>query len=97
VRVKRVDFEMQFLNVIINNGNVFDSDRTNLFPDNETVHVFDTSKDMFDLLVILGAFVSKSAARKNWKITNQKIPFGWTHIQGIGKHRREIAIWNPEI
>lgn len=51
--------------------------------------------DMFDLLVRLGAFPSKGAARKNWKKTGKEIPPGWTHLIGIGKFRRELAIWNP--
>jgi hypothetical protein len=88
---------MQFLNIIIQTPNVQQTDRTNLFPDEEIVHCVrsDASKDMWDLLVILGVFKSKSMARKNWKHTGKDIPPGWSQFQGLGKHRKELCIWNP--
>lgn len=88
---------MDFLNVIVANEHVGEWDRNNLFPDEEEVVVFrpGCKKDMLDLLVILGAFPSRSQARKNWKLTGAEIPTGWSMFF-VGKHRRCLAIWNPE-
>jgi hypothetical protein len=86
----------QFLNIIIRSKHVRLEDRVNLFPDEEVVFVFDPGqKDMYDLLVILGMFKNKSQARKNWKKTGRDIPTGWTELTRLGKHRRELHIWNP--
>ena len=50
--------------------------------------------DMFDLLVMLGAFSSKGQAKKNWKGVKD-IPFGWSEFI-IGKLKRQLCIWNPQ-
>lgn len=49
--------------------------------------------DMFDLLVRLGAFKSKSQARKNWQ-HGKDIPNGWSEFF-VGKKKRHLSIWNP--
>ena len=86
---------MTFLNLIISNGKVLDNDRTLLFPDNEMVFVSreDRKLDIFDCLVWLGAFKSKSQARKNWKGPTS-IPDGWFECF-VGKRKRHLCIWNP--
>jgi len=88
---------MEFLNIIVCNGNIKDTDRTNLFPDNEIVHILwpGHKKTMLDLLVILGVFKSKSDARKNWRSSSIEIPPGFTHLIGLGKKRKSLHIWNP--
>lgn len=97
---------MQFLNVMVE-GNLQPEDQESLFGPHEhecsgcdwcrdeEVVVVPASTDMFDLLVLLGAFGSKSQARKVWKKTGREIPPGFSHFTRIGKHRRELAIWNP--
>lgn len=96
---------MDFLNVIVDNGNVRESDEIALFGPikheckgcwycrEEDVLWVDTSVTIFDLLIRLGAFKSKSQARKNWKHGNN-IPPGWSEFK-IGKIRRHLCIWNP--
>lgn len=51
--------------------------------------------DMFDILVEIGLFRSKSEARKNWKRTGKNIPEGFTDIKNIGKLHHRLTIWNP--
>lgn len=91
--------QLQFLNLIIANGNVRDTDRELLFPDNERVDIVfpgnQVLRTMFDILVFLGVFKSKSDARKNWKKTRREIPPGFSHFVGLGKFRKELCIWNP--
>ena len=85
---------MDFLNVIICNGNIHPSDAPTLFPKNEPIEAFLPEEvDIFDLLVKLGAFPSKSQARKSWKGLD-KIPDGWSMFW-VGKFRRILCIWNP--
>jgi len=83
-----------FLNVIIDTGHVALTDRETLFPDEELVHVFreDNPKTIFDFLVIIGAFKSKSQAKKNWK--GGPIQDGWNEWF-IGKKKRHLCIWKP--
>lgn len=50
--------------------------------------------DMFDLLVICGAFTSKGQARKNWRHTGQDIPKGFNEFV-VGKKRVPLTVWNP--
>lgn len=83
---------MDFLNVIIDNGNVRESDRDDIFPADEEVNLLPPETDIFDLLVMLGAFPSKTQARKNWK--HGPIPDGWSEFY-VGKLRRHLCIWNP--
>lgn len=83
-----------FLNIIIRTSSVQEGDRELLFPDDEMVHIFDQEqKDIFDLLIILGAFPSKSQARKNWN-GPKEIPEGWSEFF-VGKLKRHLCIWNP--
>ena len=83
---------MDFLNVIIDNGNIRSSDRDALFPADEEVHFLSTDTDIFDLLVLLGTFSSKSQARKNWK--HGPLQPGWSEFF-VGKIKRQLCIWNP--
>ena len=87
---------MDFLNIIVESEHVRDEDRVALFPDDEVVHILRDGhgKDMFDLLIILGAFSSKSQAKKNWKNTKATIPSGWSEFF-VGKKKRWLCIWNP--
>lgn len=88
---------MDFLNVIIDNGNVRDTDRNMIFPKEELVTIIRPDnpniKDVLDLLVILEAFPSKSQARKNWTGPIQ-FPPGWSEFW-VGKRKRFLGIWNP--
>ncbi len=86
---------MNFLNVIVESDHVLDTDRGSLFPDSEDVLIIrpGNNKDMFDLLVLLGAFPSRSQARKNWKGT-QAIPEGWSEFF-VGKKKRHLCCWRP--
>jgi hypothetical protein len=84
----------EFLNVIVDNGNVWPSDQELLFEDEEVLHIQEGEKDMFDLLVLIGAFSSKGQARKNWNKTGVGIPSGWSDWW-VGKLRRRLCIWNP--
>ena len=85
-----------FLNVIIDTGHVQDTDREHLFPDEEKVLVIRQDnpkvKTIFDLLLILGAFKSKSQARKNWK--HGDIQPGWNEWF-VGKKKRHLCTWAP--
>ena len=66
-----------------------------LFPIDEPVEVLDPGGlDMYDLLVRLGAFESRSQARKNWRLTGADIPPGFNHWV-IGKMKKELCVWNP--
>jgi hypothetical protein len=87
---------MTFLNVIISNEFIQEWDRNSLFPDDEDVVILRPGhgKDMFDLLLILGAFNSKSQARKSWTKTGKEIPLGWSEFW-VGSKKRQLCIWNP--
>src|SRR5574343_1633405 len=50
--------------------------------------------DIFDLLVMLDVFPSKSQAKKNWK-RDTSIPDGFTQIEDIGKRRKTLCIVKP--
>jgi hypothetical protein len=87
---------MNFLNVIIDNGNVIPTDH-NLFPHEEEVLIIkpDDAKirNVLDLLIILGSFPSISQAKKNWN-GPIKFPDGWNEFH-VGKLKRHLCIWNP--
>ena len=53
------------------------------------------NKDMYDILVMLKLFKSKSQAKKNWKRSGKDIPKGFSHFRGIGKFNSEFCILNP--
>jgi len=83
---------MDFLNAVIDNGNVWPSDCDSLFPTNEEVLFFSSDTDIFDLLILIGAFPSRSQARKNWK--HGSLQSGWSEFF-VGKIKRHLCIWNP--
>jgi hypothetical protein len=83
---------MNHLNVIVDNGSILPSDKEILFEE-EDVIVVPPDTTMFDLLVMLGSFPSKSQARKNWKAGGE-IPIGWSEFF-VGKKKRHLCIWNP--
>jgi hypothetical protein len=87
---------MNFLNVIIANGNVWPSDRDTLFPKDEDVHIFGSETDIFTLLIKLNSFPSRSQAKKNWKRHDRtgKLHTGWSEFF-VGKLKRHLCIWNP--
>jgi hypothetical protein len=57
------------------------------------VHYFEKA-DIFDILVVAGAFESKGQARKNWQGIKE-IPTGYNEIGPIGKQKLMLFIWNP--
>jgi hypothetical protein len=83
------------LNIIVNGPYLLSGDRELLFPEDEVVNTVSEQTNMFDLLVALGAFESKSQARKQWKKTGIEIPAGWSSFR-VGKMKRELCIWNPD-
>ena len=90
---KVLNFERINSNFIIENGFTQPGDQ-GLFG-SEHVELVGANLDMFDLLVMAKLFTSKSEARNNWKKTGKDIPWGWTHIDDIGKAHSEIAILRP--
>jgi hypothetical protein len=84
---------MDFLNVMVDNGHVEENDKDMLFPENEEVLIIGLDKDIFDLLVLLGAFSSKGQAKKNFPI--KEIPKGWSEFF-VGKLKRHLCIWSPD-
>ena len=84
---------MNFLNIIIQNSNIQEGDQGALFPKEEDVAWGTTTTTIWELLVNLGCFQSKSQARKNWK-GPASIPPGWSEFF-IGKKQRHLCIWNP--
>ena len=84
---------MDFLNVIVDNGNVFENDKELVFGDDDVI-VVPTTTTIFDLLVMIEAFSSKSQARKNWT-GPAIIPDGFSEFK-IGKLKRHLCIWNPK-
>ena len=83
---------MMFLNVVVVNGFIRKQDIDSLFPPEEELFFCSPLTSLQDLLVKLGAFESKSQARKIFKV--KTMPDGWSHFT-IGKMRRELCIWNP--
>ena len=100
---------MEFLNIIIENGNINERDESLLFGkvchtkgclgcsdccDEEVVRL-PPETNMYDVLVMIGAFGGrKTQIRKNWK-QGKTIPTGWSEFK-IGKYpRRHLCIWNP--
>ena len=85
---------MDFLNVIVSNNFVRETDKDLLFPKNEKVIFINPRKtDIFDLLVKLGSFPSRGQAKKNWKQC-EDLPSGWNEFL-VGKKKRHLCIWNP--
>lgn len=96
---------MDFLNVIVENGNIQDGDEELLFGPMEhecsgcsfcrkqdVMRVL-PSTNMIDLLMEIGAFKSRGQAKKNWK-NSIDIPSGWSEFF-IGKVKRHLCIWKP--
>jgi len=81
------------LNVMVL-GNLKEGDKKLIFPDEEEVITVEPTTDMYDLLVMLMAFKSKSDARRNWTKTGKEIPSGWSAFD-VGKFHNELSIWNP--
>jgi hypothetical protein len=90
---------MQELNLIIANKNL----KSNLdlikhlFPEDQDVFIIPSNEDwdMYDCLVKLKAFPSKSEARKNWTRTGKEILPGYNEFKNIGKQKKALYIWNP--
>ncbi len=83
-------------NFIINNEHIV-GDEQELFFQGEPVKYLDKNSDMFDILVNMGVFNSKSDARKDLKWGKIKdIPYGFTRICDIGKRRMELCILKPK-
>jgi hypothetical protein len=65
-----------------------------IFGDEEATRV-SQDKDIYDCLVMIGAFKSKSEARKNWTRTGKNFESGYNEYTGIGKKRLAMYVWNP--
>ena len=90
---KEFNFVMDNENFLDNEDlieSLFDLDET------ETVQIVPSTFDVFDMLVDVGLFRSKSEARKNWKRTGKDVPEGFTDIKNIGKLHNRLTIWNPK-
>jgi hypothetical protein len=74
-------------------ASLFFSDRAWNIP---PITYVEPSTDMYDLLVMLGTFASKTQARKNWT-GPQAIPPGYSEWTGLGKLRSGLYILNPTI
>lgn len=84
---------MQELNIAIKNQ-YFDDDFANILFSNESFIILDKKTDIYDCLVMLNAFKSKSEARKNWNKT-KSIEQGYNEYKNIGKSKKSLYIWNP--
>lgn len=89
---------MQELNVVVLNNNVDAIDMLwfmkQLFKDDPITTVTD-GVDMYNLLVMLEVFPSRSEAKKNWTRTGREILPGYNEIKDIGKQKKALYIWNP--
>jgi len=81
-------------NFIITNGNNDPRDKQLFFGD-EDVTLLPNDTDMFDLLVRIGIFKSKTQARKNWTKTGRDIPDGFFDLQKISKQWHRITTLKP--
>lgn len=81
------------LNVVVRNQ-FFVGDEDIVFFDGEPVWLAHENVDMFDLLLALGVFPSKSQARKNWKGPST-IPDGFSRFEKIGHLRKSLFILKP--
>ena len=82
------------MNIIIDNGLIV-GDEAALFFSGEPIDIRPLGTDMFDLLVELGIFSSKSQALKNWKRSGRDIPLGFSDFERIGKLNNRLTILNP--
>jgi len=83
---------MSDLNIIIDNGNQIETDDFLFFDDEKVEHVPKEST-VYDLLVMLGIFKSKTEARKNWN--REQLKSGYQEIKNIGKYKKALYILNP--
>lgn len=82
------------LNIVINNK--FNESEKDLIPilfNNEKVLEVDENFTIYDALILLNIFKSKSQARKNWN--KGIIEKGYQEFTQIGKLNKGIFIWNP--
>lgn len=85
----------QEFNILVKNENVV-GDEADLFFGGEDLFFVEPTSDIFDVLVMLNIFASKSDARKNWKRSQGKdIPKGFTDFDRVGKKKVRITILNP--
>jgi hypothetical protein len=82
---------MDYLNIIVKSKYVLDSDKETIFGSEDVVFT-DSDTDIFDLLVLIGSFKSKTQAKKNWN-GPKEIPYGFSEFC-IGKIKRHLTIWN---
>jgi hypothetical protein len=83
-------------NFIVKNDN-FENEK-DLIPllfGNEYYTILYKDADIFDILVSLNIFNSKSQARKNWNRADKMIPDGYSELLKIGKKNLSIFIFNP--
>ncbi len=78
-------------NVVIGDNVILDD--LNIFGNNKKFKWI-SKPDIFEILVLSGAFESKGQARKNWKGI-MDIPTGYSEIGPIGKQKLMIFVWFP--
>ena len=79
-------------NIVILNENLLTKDIPLLFGE-ETVNMISPDVDMFQLLVDIGLFQSRSDAKRNWNKSGREIPNGFSEFK-LSKGGR-LTIWNP--
>ena len=81
--------KIQELNIIIGNPILLlNQDLIHHLFKNEEYRLIPEDCDMYDLLVLLGIFPSKSEARKNWTRTGKEISSGYNEFKNIGKQKK---------
>jgi hypothetical protein len=83
------------INIVVFNKFYDEKFAISLFGEDEIYLRVPVEYDMYDCLVYLGVFNSRSEARKNWIRTGKEIPPGYNEFKNIGKQRKSLYIWNP--
>lgn len=85
-------------NIIVDNGckgcNDWGASYILQLDDKDKVHIVSKNYSIWDLLILVGSFDSKSRARKQWK-GPQDIPSGFTSWKLGRKDPKLVFIWNP--
>lgn len=82
---------MKDLNIIIKNDKYLESDKHLFFGDEDVT--FLDKPDIYEALVLLEVFKSRSEARRNWN--RGEMPLGYSEFKKIGKLNKELYILNP--
>jgi len=83
---------MRELNICFKNDAFeLNKDLINIIFGEEEVMFVDENFDIFDALVLIGVFKSKTQARKNWK--RGMIKGGYQEFLRLGKFNKNLYIW----